>query len=323
MPLIPEHIKRFIEDKTHAKFSSEMLNLLVKTIDNLCFKECQIDRIQCTLTPLCTRRQFLKLRMKNGLSIEDLPKFCYSVQKNIVFRDFRNKTVVYKPFDAYLYLLDFLDIYFHGDYRKLNKFISFKDWDEVLKIFNFRIEKQKENFQYHIMDNYIIFKFEERIHIVFINENFVICNVKNEAIQNLDVLKGLCELYNKLYFPDVRIRMNSSSILELSTIIPKDVLNKIKAEKPIESENSKIDDYFWNVFSDDLQALTQICKSARVYINRYNNLRIKLFLSLETNKFNDKFERLPLRYRDMRLVLNFIYRIYNDFYVIDLDTIKR
>ena len=107
MPLTPEHIKRFIEDKTYTKFSSEMLNLLVKTIDNLCFKECQIDRIQCTLTPLCTRRQFLKLRMKNGLSIEDLPKFCYSVQKNIVFRDFRNKTVVYKPFDAYLYLLDF------------------------------------------------------------------------------------------------------------------------------------------------------------------------------------------------------------------------
>ncbi len=149
MPLTPDHIKNFLKDKSQDNFSSEMLNLLIKRIDKLCFQECQIDRIQCTLTPLCTRRQYLKLRIKNQLKLEDLPKFCYSVHKNNVFRDFRNKTVVYKPFDTYLYQVDFLDIFFHGDYRKLNKFISFRSWDDALKIFDYRINKQKEGFYYH------------------------------------------------------------------------------------------------------------------------------------------------------------------------------
>jgi len=132
MPLQPEHIAKFLDENVDVKFKTELLKLLRERIDRLCFKECEIDRIQCTLTPLCTRRTLLKIRLLNGLTLEDQPNFCYSVHKNIIFRDFRNKTVIYKPNDAYLYLIDFFDVFFHGDYRKLNKFFSKEDFKETL-----------------------------------------------------------------------------------------------------------------------------------------------------------------------------------------------
>jgi hypothetical protein len=265
---------------------------------------------------MCARRQFLKLRIKSGLTLEDLPKFCYSVHKNIVFRDFRNKTIVYKPFDAYLYLIDFLDIYFHGDYRKLNKFISFKNWGDMLKIFDYRINHQKENFQYHLSENYMVFKFEDRIHIIFLNEKYVLCNANHEAIESPELLKGIIELYNKLYFPDVKIKLSGSKKLRLSVLIPKDVVNSISTTIPVEDNISKLNEYFWNSFHEDLDVLTPYCKKIKVRLDKYNNFEISLYIGLETHNYLDTKKPLPLRYRDMRLFLNFIYRIYNDYYVL-------
>ncbi|GAH96548.1 unnamed protein product, partial [marine sediment metagenome] len=75
----------------------ELISLLKTRIDKLCFEECERDRITCTLQPKCSRRFLLKLRIKGGLTIDDLPKFCYSVHKGVVERFFRHKTVIYRP----------------------------------------------------------------------------------------------------------------------------------------------------------------------------------------------------------------------------------
>ena len=64
MPLQPDHILEFLDYESETKFKSELLELLRKRIDKLCFEECERDRIQCTLTPLCSRRFLLKLRTK-------------------------------------------------------------------------------------------------------------------------------------------------------------------------------------------------------------------------------------------------------------------
>jgi len=117
MPLTPEDILKFLDNESEAKFKSELLDLLRKRIDNLCIDECERDRIQCTLTPLCSRRFLLKLRIKNDLKYEDLPKFCYSVHKGVIERFFRNKTVVYRPYDAFLYKEHALG-YLENDNRK-------------------------------------------------------------------------------------------------------------------------------------------------------------------------------------------------------------
>ena len=319
MPLHPSDIVKHIGNPANEKDRQDLLSLLIKRINKLCFDECQIDRILCTLTPLCFHRFLLKMRIKNGLTLEDLPKFCYNVQKNIVFRDFRNKTVVYRPFDSYLYLIDFLDIFFHGDYRKLNKFISFQKWEEAFDIFNYRIEKKQENFSYHLIDNYIIFKFDKRIHIIFINEKYVLCNANRETIASVEILKGVVDLYNKLYFPDVKTKLIRSKYVVITSFIPKDILAKI-SDNPLDDDSSisKLDDYFFNNFSEDLEALTKFCKKIRLRMNLHGNLEIKLYISLDTNNYIDG-KKMPLRYRDMRIFLNFIYYIYNDFYVIWLE----
>ncbi len=316
MPLEPNHLANFLGNTVNDKFNSELLDLIIKRINKLCFEECQIDRIQCTLTPLCTRRFLLKLRIKNGLPLEDLPKFCYSVQKNIVLRDFRGKTVVYKPFDAYLYLVDFLDIFFHGDYRKLNKFISFQNWSEALEIFDDRIKNRDENFRYHLKGNYLIFKYDDRLHIIFVDEKYVLCNANRENIASLELLGAICEFYAKLYFPEIKVKLIKSEYIEVTSILPKDVLNTISKTPTVAENPSKKDHYFWNVFYEDLEAMVQFCKEIHLDYDWMGNLLIKLGINLETNNFNEKNNKIQLRYRDLRFLLNFIQRLYNEFYVI-------
>ncbi|MFX1394314.1 MAG: hypothetical protein ACFFAH_12175 [Promethearchaeota archaeon] len=322
MPLDPIHIVKFLENALDDKFSSEMLNLLINRLDKLCFEECQIDRIACTLTPMCSRRFLLRLRIKNNLSIDDLPQFCYNVQKNMLHRDFYGKTVIYKPFDAYLYLIDFLDVFFHGDYRKLNKFISFKNWDDALKIFDARI-KSGDDFRYNLIENYLVFKYGDRIHVIFFNEKYALCNANRETIANLEILYGLCELYRKLYFPEFKVNLNSTKYVEISAVVPKDVLSNI-SKKPNPEENlSKLDDYFWNIFPKDLDALLEISKKINLHIDKYTlNLVIKLYLALETSNYTDSKKLYSLRYRDLRLLFNFMHRIYFDFYELHLSDLK-
>jgi len=308
MPLEPEHINRFLENDSDMKTRSELIDLLNKRINKLCFEECQVDRILCTLSPLCSRRFLLKLRILSGLNIEDQPKFCYSVHKNIVLRDFRNKTVVYRPFDAYLYLIDFLDVFFHGDYRKLNKFLSKNEFKEAIKIFDDRINNRDEDFQYLISKekNYMIFKYGDRIYIIFIEKGYVLCNANRESIISLELLKGLIDLFSKIFFPEVKIRLVPNEHVEVITIIPKATLSEI-SETPIENEENKKEYYLWNVFPNDLDALSQFCKEINLYIDKRGNFSIKLRIGLDS---------INLRYRDLRLILNIIFRLYNDFYVL-------
>ena len=317
MPLQPEHIDKFLEEEIDTKIKNELLELLKKRIDNLCFKECEIDRIQCTLTPLCTRRTLLKLRLLNGLTIEDQPDFCYSVHKNIIFRDFRNKTVIYKPNDAYLYLVDFFDVFFHGDYRKLNKFFSKKDFKGANKIFNDRINNRDEDFQYLLTDdqNFMIFKYGEKIHICFIAKNYALCNANRENITNLELLFGLCKLFARIYFPEVKLKLNQSNSVEIKTIIPKDALLRI-SKTPPEDEDSKRDNYIWNVFPGELDALSQYCKEINIYIDKKENLAIKLNIGVVPEVHMNKSSSALLRYRDLRLIFNILYRLYNDFYIL-------
>ncbi|MHA2390447.1 MAG: hypothetical protein ACXAEX_00620 [Promethearchaeota archaeon] len=315
MPLQPNHITKFLDNESETKFKTELLDLLNTRINSLCFDECERDRIICTLTPLCSRRFLLKLRIKNDLSIEDLPQFCYSVHKGVVERDFRNKTVVYKPYDTYLYLIDFLDVFFHGDYRKLNKYFSTENWEEIKKIFEDRINNRNEKFKYLLTDNYFIYKFEDRIHVVFLDKKYVLCNANRENISSLELLYGISKLYAEEFFPEIKLKSIPSKNVEITVKVPYDVLLKI-GDKPSEENNSKIDDYFWNTFWEDLNALTQYCDEIHLQMDKDQNLEIALSVALLTSIYSEEEKRVPIRYRDLRLILNFITRIYRDYYII-------
>ena len=318
MPLTPDKILKFLDNESETKFKSELLDLLRKRIDKLCFDECEKDRILCTLTPLCSRRFLLKLRIKNDLKLDELPKFCYSVHKGVIERFFRNKTIVYRPYDAYLYLIDFLDVFFHGDYRKLNKFLSFKNWDEAFKIFDDRIHNRNEKFDYLLTENYLVFKFEDRIHVIFLNEIYVLCNANRENIPDLELLEGICKLYSGINFPEVKLRQRQSKHVEITVKVPYDVLNEISTEPSIKND-SKADKYFWNTFWEDLNALTQYCDEIHLQMDKNQNLEIILYLRTETSNYDEEENPVPLRFRDLGLILNFINRIYQDYYIIYLN----
>ena len=303
-----------MENESDAKYKSELLELLKSTIDKLCFEECQIDRIACTLQPKCLRRFLLKLRIKNELTIDDLPKFCYSVNKGVVERHFRNKTTVYTPFDSYLYLIDFLDVFFHGDYRRLSKFISLKVWKEARSILDDRINNRKEDFKYLLTDNYLIFKFGDRIHVIFIDKKYVLINANRENIPDLELLNGICKLYAGIYFPEVKLKLIPYKHVEFSVIVPYDVLSTISKE-PL-NNTSKADTYFWNTFWEDLNALTQYCNEIHLQMDVNENLEILLYINTETKNYDEEGNRIPLRFRDLRLILNFITRIYQDYYIL-------
>jgi len=315
MPLEGDHILKFLGNPVNERYNDELLDLFIERIDELCFKECEIDRIACTLTPMCSRRYLLKLRIINGLGIDDLPKFCYSVHKGVVEREFRGKTVIYRPFDSYLYLIDFLDIYFHGDYRKLNKYISFKNWEEAFEILDKRISKGEE-FNYHKTDNYIIFKFEERMHIIFIEQKYVICNVNRENLPSLELIKGILELNSQVNFPEVKIKLSPSHFVELRIKLPNDVISKVKHNYLESEEKSTRDTYFWEKFPEDISSLTEFCQEISMEMNWSKDLEIKLFISTNKNYSNHINKKAPLRYRDLRSIIEFINKIYNQFYVI-------
>jgi hypothetical protein len=316
MPLEPNHIYNYLRNPTNEKINLELIDFLIKRINKLCFEECQIDRIQCTLNPLCKKRFLLKLRIKNGLPLEDLPMFCYSVHKNIVMREYRNKNVIYKPMDAYLYLIDFLDIYFHGDYRKLNKALSLKNWDDALKIFEDRISSSKENFQYYLKDNYMLFKFEDRIHIIFLNEKYVLCNAHREQIVSLELLNALCKFFGEIYFPEGKVKLIQSEAVEITITLPTDVIKKISKTIVVEENPSSHDYYFWNKFHEDLGIMTQYCKEIKLELDRMDNLLVKFYIDLKINNVNDQKEQLYMRYKDLGLLLKYVDKLYNEFYVI-------
>jgi len=97
----------------------------------------------------------------------------------------------------------------------------------------------------------------------------------------------------------------------------------ISSDPNTEEDLSKLDDYFWNIFPKDLDALLEISKGISLNIDQYNhNLVIKLYLNLETNNYISVKKKNSLKYRDLRLLFNFIYRLYLDFYELHLNEIK-
>ncbi|TXT66970.1 MAG: hypothetical protein BAJALOKI1v1_220003 [Promethearchaeota archaeon] len=328
MPLSEQDIYKFLQNPINERFNSELIDLLIKRVNDLCFKECQVDRIACTLNPMCTRRFLLKLRIKNGLGIEDLPKFCYSVHKGVVERYFKGKTVVYRPSDSYLYLIDFLDIYFHENYRRLNKFLTFKNWDEVDKIINEKI-KQGEPIEYFRTQNHVLIKYGDYLHVIFLNEGYAICNANREKIESLELIEGMLKLYAHLSFSEVEIEMNSEdSAVDVQISVPFDVASQVSEDYTIsteeEDEEVEIENhnhYFWRKFPKDLFELSDLCENIHIDKNVYNDLLIKLSINTRTHNYNDKNIKVPLRFRDLKKIIDFLDYIYNKYYVIHLDLV--
>ena len=161
----------------------------------------------------------------------------------------------------------------------------------------------------------MIFKYDDKIHVCFIDKNYALCNANRENITNLELLFGLCKLFARIYFPEVKLKLIPSNCVEITIIIPKDTLLKISKEPPTDEE-SKRDNYIWNIFPSELDALSQFCKEINIYKDKKGNLAIRLNIGVEPEVRTNKYSSALLRYRDLRLIFNMLYRLYNDFYVL-------
>ena len=151
--------------------------------------------------------------------------------------------------------------------------------------------------------------------IIFFEEGYALCNANRENIVSIEMLYSLCKLYADIYFPEVNLSLLGSKHVEISVKIPYDVLTKVKSEAA-EVNDSKTDNYFWNTFWEDLNALSQFCDEIHLQMDKNQNLEIALSISLLSSNYSEDEKRLPLRFRDLRLILNFITRIYTDYYII-------
>ena len=147
---------------------------------------------------------------------------------------------------------------------------------------------------------------------------YALCNANRENIPDLELLQGVCKLYSGINFPEVKLKQRHSEHIEISVKVPYDVLNEVSAEPSVEND-SKVDHYFWNTFWEDLNALTQYCDEIHLQMDKNQNLEITLYLSTETSNYDEEENPVPLRFRDLRLVLNFINRIYQDYFVLRVD----
>ncbi|TFF99758.1 MAG: hypothetical protein EU541_04120 [Promethearchaeota archaeon] len=316
MPLEESHLLQFLNNPVNERFNSEMLELLIKEIDQLCFKQCQVDRITCTLNPMCTRRFLLNLRIKKGLDLEELPKFCYSVQKGVIERYLKGRTVVYKPSDSYLFLIDFLDIFFHENYRRLNKFITFENWEEAEQIMK-EETKDKENITYQKINNYLLIKYEDELHVVFLDKGYALCNADKEGILDIELIKGIIDLYSKILFPEVYVKLAREEYVKVRIKIPNDIvsnINNINKEEELDEESSEF--YFQREFHQDIFELSNLCSKISLGCNFFNDLIIDLIINNKTYEYKEKKTKTPLRYRDLKQIINFLDKIYNKYYVI-------
>ena len=90
--------------------------------------------------------------------------------------------------------------------------------------------------------------FDEHIHVIYLEENYVLCNATRENIPSLELLYALCKFYAQLYFPDVSVKLKQSEYVEITSVLPRDVIHKVSNTPTVAENPSKSDNYFWNVF---------------------------------------------------------------------------
>lgn len=67
-----------LEELGNPSMGRFMLSEVLTKMANTC-KQCQRDRMRCTLRPLCSDRVFLNILITLGAKTADLPSFCYQV----------------------------------------------------------------------------------------------------------------------------------------------------------------------------------------------------------------------------------------------------
>jgi len=295
----PRAIIDFLLKYGSKKQNSELLKKFAGDIDSLC-NRCQQDRIQCSITPLCSRRYLLKLRIKSGAKLEDLPKFCYRQLVNMIARFKEKKRTLYKPRDAYIFLLDFLAIFFPKHYRALFKSLSFRNYEESIDVLeNFR-KKNKDDFRYLLKEKHLLIEFNDNLYIVFLKELYVCCILRHEPLYDIDLLEDVI-LFLSTNIPDIVVERTRENSIDVWFRVRNSDQAVLERYFSLKSEDLK---EFNRSFEKDIGTLTEISDDVRFGIDESNNFNLKLNFKLKTN-LNDQFAgKEPTKTSDIKRVFD-------------------
>ena len=214
-------LERYLQ-KSHIT-KQEMVwikKLLFEDLKTYCDK-CESDRMLCVLSPSCTERVLIKLRLRANAIKEDLPQFCYLQDITNLRRYIGKRTVLYNPTDLFLFNDDFFDVIFENNAKLLKKYDikhpdeSNRDLKKQLKKLKFAgvdFEDLKDNtvfqrilnndksikldtFIYQFGNGRIIFWVSGDIYISNFNTHITRCVVKEDLVDDLLDLDLLFQMY--------------------------------------------------------------------------------------------------------------------------------
>lgn len=298
----PRAIIDFLLKHGFKKQNTELLKNIAKDIDTLCTK-CQRDRIQCTLSPLCSRRFLLKLRIKSGAKLDDVPKFCYRQLVNLIARDKEKKRTLYRPIDSYIYLLDFFAIFFPKNYRSLFKNLSFRKYEEAIDVLESFKRKMKDDFRYFLTENYLIIEFYEKIYLSYLKEQYVCCNLRRDEISDLNLLENLILFLSTNYSHIIVERTPEDSILISLKVFKKKQTDLHKYFNEDIDENKSL-------FLKDIDIISDISNEIKIYFDESDNIDVKLNVKLKANINHEFFGKRQINYENIQNIFEFFNHLY-------------
>jgi hypothetical protein len=167
-----------------------MLDLLMKRMDEFC-QECQRDRLICVMSPLCPKRMLLNVRLLNGATPSEIPKFCYEQSIGNVKRFLQARTVVYEPEDTVISNEDAVDFLF-GNKREIMTALKSSTPREATRVIKkgkapaLRLKKSGDLFKRILSDDHLFkegtFFYEMNDHflVVWIRGMFLVMDLKND-----------------------------------------------------------------------------------------------------------------------------------------------
>lgn len=195
--------------------------LIFKQLKEFC-DACETDRMLCVLSPACSERILLKVRMQSGAIKTNLPQFCYAQNITNLKRFLEKKTTLYEPTDILIFNEDFIDLFFPRlsiilrTYNERNQAQSIKEIHNIIKrtnipainfeeknldsqIFRRIIDKDKlikeGTFIYQISKYIFIVWFDKSIFICDLKSGITIANAKRDTIQDINILDLVFRIY--------------------------------------------------------------------------------------------------------------------------------
>ncbi len=242
MPFDTEVLVKYARNNPDSHLNRFIHELLVEKINEYC-RNCENERMTCVLSPACFQRFLLDLRIGGYVEKAHIPSFCYQ-QSLLNFRKYlEKKTNLYKPRDTYFYLSDFIPLMFPGiekqvyenlkerNYKHLHEIIKKskvpgiwlkKNGREILEkiISNDKLIKEG-TFLYEGEDRFLVIWREGDLFVIDMNYEFVIVNVTDLQLINLNLMKNLLQMIFSENLLNHEIVIESNEIIKAKAIIPK------------------------------------------------------------------------------------------------------